>query len=153
MMPSHGWSIKGNATIFHKKSSDRKRITLISAISNKRVVYYEMHEGSVDAKIYLQFLKKLNKKCRNKKYLMDNARTHHSKIVKEHMKNVSNEIIYNVPYNPETNPIEQQFGVIKADVIKRNTETIKLLKKAIDKSINNIPKEYYANFYRHSFES
>jgi transposase len=127
MSPNNGWSLKGGRTVFTKKSGNRTRISLICAINKKKVVYYEMIEGTVNSSIYLQFLKNLNKRCRNKTYLMDNARTHHAKIVKKHMSKCSNKILYNVAYSQKTNPIELNFSKIKTYVKKENTETLLIL--------------------------
>jgi transposase len=43
---------------------------------------------------------------------MDNVRFHHSKIVKG-VKETRNKILYNIAYNPDTNPIENCFSIIK----------------------------------------
>ena len=56
------------------------------------------------------------------------------------MKKIKNiEIIYNVPYSPESNPIEKVFNEIKK-YLKDNCITNKNIVKMIKKSINNIKK-------------
>lgn len=50
----------------------------------------------------------------------------------------SNKLLYNVPYNPKTNQIEQFFNKIKTFVRKENTSTYTKLTKAIDKTINTV---------------
>lgn len=151
MVPNYGWSPSGQSTIFIKKSGVRTSTSLICAISEQKVVYYEIHNGSIDSHIYLNFLKNLNKRCRNKTYLMDNARIHHSKIIKKHMEGLTNKILYNVPYSPKTNPIEQSFSKIKINVKQENTETLPKLVIAITTSIDNITKNDLVNYYKHSF--
>lgn len=150
-MPDYGWSLTGQRTIFTKNSGTRTSVSLIFAISKQKVVYYEIHSGSIDGQIYLNFLINLNKRCRNKTYLMDNARIHHANIIKEYMKGLTNKILYNVPYNPHTNPVEQSFSKVKNDVKRENTETLTKLINAIQISINNITKNDLANYFKHSF--
>ncbi len=151
MSPNYGWSLSGQRTIFTKKSGDRKNASLICAISEQKVVYYEIYNGSVNSHIYLNFLKNLNKRCKNKTYLMDNARTHHAKIITKHMDGLTNKILYNVPYSPQTNPIEQKFSKLKNDVKREDTESFSKLINAIQISINNITKNDLANYFKHSF--
>ena len=151
MSPSHGWGKEGDRVVFTKKTSIRTSISLICAINNKKVIYYEIIKGSVNSTIYLQFLKNLNKRCKHKYYLMDNCRTHHAKIVKEHMNKVTNNILYNVPYSPETNPIEQFFNKVKTYVRKENTETMANIINAIHDAIKTVTPSDLNNFFKHSF--
>ena len=55
---------------------------------------------------------------------MDNMRVHHSRKVKEFM--LENDIlaIFNTPYSPELNPIEQLWSLVKSEFKK---EKLKLL--------------------------
>lgn len=68
------------------------------------------------------------------------------------MINKSNKIIYNVPYNPKTNPVEQPFNKIKAYVVKENTSTFEKLSKAIIKGINTITPQDFKYYFNNSIE-
>ena len=46
-------------------------------------------------------------------YIMDNAKFHKSKIVKDNIENSKNNIIYILPYNAKLNPIENLFVKLK----------------------------------------
>lgn len=61
-------------------------------------------------------------KLNNKTILMDNARIHHSAIVKNCVTDSNNNILYNIAYNPDTNPIENCFSVSKNYVRKLNPQ-------------------------------
>ena len=82
---------------------------------------------------------------------MDNARIHHSKIVKEYMYKTKNEIIFNAPYSPEMNPIEHLFSKIKGIIRnkKTNTETKKLIKN-IKKALSKVTQKEIENYYKKS---
>ena len=67
------------------------------------------------------------------------------------MENKSNKILYNVAYNPETNPIEQVFSKVKTIVRRTNTTSITALIKAVDIGFKSITKEDLVNFFKHSF--
>ena len=67
------------------------------------------------------------------------------------MENKTNKILFNVAYNPETNPIELVFGKIKKYVEKSPTQTIKQLLSSINKAIKTISPNDLRNYYFHSF--
>ena len=47
------------------------------------------------------------------KNVIDNARSHIAKNVLETIKNSGNDYVLNIPYNPQTNPIESYFSELK----------------------------------------
>ena len=94
----------------------------------------------------------MNHKIKNKKVniLLDNARIHHSKYLKE---NVSDNInfIYNIPYTPEFNPIEQMFSKLKYLLRKSNLTNNNIIKK-IDLSLDKINSNDLNGYFRNSFK-
>jgi transposase len=44
---------------------------------------------------------------------LDNLSVHHSKIVRQFMKDKELEVLFNVPYSPDYNPIENVFNILK----------------------------------------
>jgi transposase len=148
----NGWNVKGKRIINKRKDNQRKRITLILGITKNKVVGYKIINGSANKIHFEDFLKNeiLNKNKKSNILLMDNARIHHALTVKDYIKNTENKIIYNVPYNPETNPIEYVFSAIKNKVRKKNNSKIDKLKKNIIQAINNINKITLKNTFMHS---
>lgn len=74
---------------------------------------------------------------------MDNVRIHHSKIVKEYINTTNHQIIYNVPYCPEFNPIEMIFSKFKLIINKKINETPTKLQKNIISSFKKLRKVIY----------
>ena len=74
---------------------------------------------------------------------LDNCRVHHSKKVDEFLKENKIEVIYNVPYGPEYNPIERVWAQFKAEFKKQKMSLI-LEGKAInyDKMIRQVMTNY-----------
>ena len=148
-----GWSKKGTRICKHIKAN-RTRYTVICAISNKKIIGHKIIKGSSNAVDFLNFIKEDLVNIQNKTLLMDNARIHHAKIVKEYMENNTNDILYNVPYHPEFNPIEKCFSVFKNNIKKmKNNENINNLKTNISTTINNIKKKFLKNFFHKSLVS
>ncbi len=73
---------------------------------------------------------------------MDNARIHHAKLFKEYTRDNNAAVIYNVAYNPETNPVENVFGTLKSNIVNHNTQTITKLRKSIEKVISKINSDH-----------
>ena len=154
---NYGWSKYGTKKVIIK-TNKRVRYTLLCATGYKNIINYKIVKNSADKMIFLKFIKQLIRKLdKNKKYyiIMDNCRIHHSKIFKEYMKKYNNiEIIYNVPYSPESNPIEKVFSELKK-YIKDDTSDKLEINKLIIGAINNIKnkniKQYFIkslNFYK-----
>jgi len=76
---NYGWSKSGKKiTIIHEQQ--RKRYTLTTAITTKKIIHDEVMLGSATGKSFLKFMKNLiNKLPQEETYyiLMDNARIHH----------------------------------------------------------------------------
>jgi len=135
-----GWGIKGKK-ITRNINAERKRYTCICAISNKKIITSDVIKQSANAVTFLDFIKKVTNKVNNKILLMDNARIHHSKIVKNFINNdTNNKILFNLPYNPETNPLR----VIKIKnfylPIEMFYSKIKFLVKCKNNNQNNLKK-------------
>ena len=69
---NRGYSLKGK--------SNKKRYSLLMAISNKKVIDYQINDTNINSEVYLNFLKKNKEVFKNKKILQDNVRLHHAKI-------------------------------------------------------------------------
>lgn len=69
---------------------------------------------------------------KNKLLLFDNARSHIAKSVLESIKNSGNDYVLNIPYHPQTNPIESFFSELKHYIkLDSKIEYNDLLKKNI----------------------
>ncbi len=148
---NYGWSKKGKS-IIHVNKKNKTRYTVISAISNNKVILNKIIKGSANKINFLDFLKDLVKLLPNKCFLLlDNARIHHSKIVKSFIENSIHEFIFNIAYSPELNPIELVFSKIKSIVRKKDNSNPKELKINILNSYSKITKENLENFYKHAF--
>lgn len=145
----YGWSKKGKP--IKKIIKNLKiRYTVISAISDKKVLLIKTIKGSANAVSFTDFIKELIPLITPQySLLMDNARIHHSKIFKKYMETQLNEIIYNVPYSPEYNPIERVFSIIKP-IIKKSNYTNNTIIKYIKKTFSMVKSIDLEKFYKKS---
>jgi len=147
---NYGWSIKGTKiTKIHKQW--RSRYTIISAISNKQVIYNKIIKGSSNAIQFNEFLVNVINNLKSPKYLlMDNARIHHAKLIVDYMKTTNHKIIYNVPCCPEYNPIELVFSKFKSLMRKKDNSIHSKIIKNIMNSFKKITRTDLTNFYNYS---
>ena len=147
---NYGWS-KSGTRIQNTITHPRIRYSLILAISCKKIIHQKLIKGSVNGEIFLEFIKGLVEKLKpneNNYILLDNARIHHyKKINKFILSQPKIFFIYNIPYTPETNPIEKVFNDIKRILRNKkinNTNLISQIKKTIIYvSKNNNFEAYY----------
>ncbi len=151
--PFYGWSKKGTRCIRKIKKVVRKRVSLILAISRKKVIGYKIVEKSVNGEIFKDFISDITSKKSNYNLLLDNARIHHYKKLKESITKTNNKLIYNIPYHPQSNPVEYIFSFLKNEIRQRNIDNMDKLKHAISviiKKINN-KKEMLNNCFNRAF--
>lgn len=127
------------------------------AISNNQIIHQKIVKGSFNGELFLKFIKELSKKLKStgdKKYiLLDNARIHHYRKVKEFINNETKiNLIYNIPYTPETNPIERVFSDVKKNLRNKKIDNDNIVGE-INKSIKNINVNNFKAYYEKSLIS
>lgn len=154
MCPKYGWSKRGSLIKKTINIPKKVRKTLTLAVTNKKIIGYSLINGSSNTIIFNDFLNKnILPNIKNHTLLMDNVAFHHSKIVINSINSTSNKILYNVPYNPNTNPIEFVFSILKNFVRKMEPSTEINLDKCIVKSFKLITKKKLNNIFDHSLNS
>ena len=148
---NYGWSKTGRR-IKRIKTNNRIRYTLICAISRNKIEHYKIIKNSSDSKIFTNFINELKQKTEKKKIniLLDNARIHHSKYLKENVNKDVN-FIYNIPYTPEFNPIEQMFSKLKY-LLRKSNITNKNILKNITSSLGKINSNDLNGYFNNSFK-
>ena len=95
---------------------------LISAISARGDMHFDVIEGSMDAEKFISFLKKLRQDAGCPVFVIaDNARYHHGKKVQGFLETQTGEIMmaFLPAHSPELNPDGQVWNHAKSDVGKR----------------------------------
>lgn len=124
-----------------------RNVSLIIAANQTEVIHYEIiTEGTVNTLIFKRFLDNLLEKLQTNIYydnswlIMDNARIHHTEIVREVFQNQNYVLHFLSPYSFMLNPVENIFSKIKAIVrrILSNNENAITLSGAITEGVNSI---------------
>ena len=151
MQNNYGWSNKGQPCLkrFHPF---RKRLSLALAINREGVVGYSLISNTFNGERFENFLAEhIFPTNKNKKILLDNFRAHKSKIVTESINKTNNKFVFNIPYNPQTNPVEYIFSIIKRKLSNKKVNNEDTLRKMISQIIEKIPKRIFNNCFNKSF--
>lgn len=103
-----GYAPKGQTPIL-RVNAKRESLNMISAVTNQGKVRFRVFEGSMNATCLIDFMKRLIKDANRKVILiLDNLRVHHSRLVKEWLRDHQEhiEVRYLPAYAPELNPDE-----------------------------------------------
>lgn len=149
----YGWSPAGQACSIDQYKA-RCRFSVCLAVTEKKLLAYDIKQGSFNGDVFKNFIeKKILNKHKNKILLMDNARIHKTcDMQKLFKKNKTCRPVYNIPYHPQTNPVEGIIRVIKSRMRKMNSRNGEQLHKNIKKTLAlNINPKIFKNCFVHSF--
>lgn len=130
-----------------------QRVNLISSITNQGKVRFMVYNDKMNSQTLIKFMERLIKDSKRKVLLiLDNLKVHHSYIVKDWLKEHSEEIeVFYLPtYSPELNPDEYLNCDLKAGVHSgppaKNKDDLK--KKAIShlRKLQKMPKRVMKYF-------
>lgn len=156
MTQSYGRSKSGTRVIKRTTKYPYKRFNLLCAISYNKVIgwtLYEYVKGGLTKEHIVDFYNQCIKdKYKNHLIIMDNARIHKAKIIREVIEESENELLYSVPYHPETNTIEEFFSQLKHYIKKQSPQTYHDIHKTISNIIDsNIKPKHLENYLKHAF--
>ncbi len=137
---------------------------LISAVSARGDMHFDVIEGRMNSEKFIEYLEKLRNDTNCPVLVIaDNARYHHSKKVQAFLKEKQGEIMmaFLPAYSPELNPDEQVWNHAKAEVGKKSAirskgdmeqvilSAMKSIQKKTDliKSFFKLPDTKYAQNY------
>ena len=149
-----GYSPKGKTPVV-RLSAKRVSTNMISSITNQGKVRFMIYSKSMNAQVFIRFLKKLIKTSDRKILLiLDNLRVHHANLVREWIEGKEDqiEIFYLPSYSPELNPDEYLNNDIKQGVHSKTLfRDEKSLKKGVlshMRMLQKMPKRV-ANYFNH----
>lgn len=133
----------------------RENLSLISTVTNNGKLRFMIYRGAMNAKTLIKFLERLIRDADRKVFLiLDNLRSHHSKIVKAWLKNHQDKIeLFFLPsYSPELNPDEYLNNDLKNGVHSKTPARTRaqLHKRAIShlRMVQKTPKRVQ-NYFKH----
>jgi transposase len=103
-------------------TGERKSVNMISAVSSRGHLHFDLFEGSMTAARFIEFCKKLAHDCPTPVFLVvDGSSAHTANIVKDYVQSTEGRLrlFFLPPYSPELNPDEWVWKNVKHDRIKK----------------------------------
>lgn len=143
--PSYGWILKGKDNDkFIKTNTGRERLNLNGVLNLKDHTVTLLEEETINSEAVIRLFEKLQKsQPQGKIYLiLDNARYHHSKLVKAWLKKHRRfKLIFLPPYSPNLNLIERLWRFFHQKVTWNHYfATLEEFRKATLKFFHNLKR-------------
>lgn len=156
MSSNYGRNKSGKRVIRKTNKYPYKRYNLLCAICADKVVGWKLYKdlkGGVKTDNIIDFYNEFIKdKYSNYVVIMDNAVIHKSKRIKELIEATGNDLLYSLPYHPETNSIEEFFSQLKHYIKQESPDGYDEIVRVIDDTIKNkIKKSHLQNYLKHSY--
>ena len=138
------WSPQGQTPVL-QKTGRRFSINMISAVSPRGDFRFMLHEGSVNAKVFLDFLKRLMIGATRPVFvILDGHPIHKAAMIKTYVEQSKGmlKLFYLPPYSPHLNPDETVWAHVKRDVSRRlveNKEHMKQLALSVLRRLQRLP--------------
>jgi len=117
-----GYSPKGKTPI-RKHNPSYEKVNMISSITNKGKLRFMCYAGTFNYRVFHKFLCQLIKESNGRKIyvVVDNHRTHHSRVIKRWLRRYSSfiQLHYLPSYCPDLNPDEYLNCDLKTELAKR----------------------------------
>lgn len=140
-MAAYGWIKKGEERKL-QTNSGRQRVNLHGAINIETLEVEVVEVETVNSESTVELLKQIEKSCPLAAaiyIILDNAKYHYSKIVKEYLKESKIKMVFLPSYSPNLNLIERLWRLFKKKVIyNRYYEKFKDFKEACLDFFKNI---------------
>lgn len=134
---------KGKTPII-KRSNNRHRINMISAVSAQGSCRFMVVEKTVNGEVFVEFLKRLMHKAENPIYLiLDNHPIHKTKKVSSFVEKQKGQLklFFLPPYSPELNPDELVWNDVKSNGLSRHLiSTADSLKALVCSKLHSLQK-------------
>jgi transposase len=153
MDPKKGWSKKGTRCLIKKSKGGRTNYTGSFLISVDGIESWKIKKGGFKGDDLLEFFDQTNKDTiKNKTLVLDNARSHHRKDVKEKLEKLGITGKWLPPYSPDLNPIEEVFSWLKTRLRRMRIRKEEELKKGIEELVKELNTKGVLERFKHSYE-
>ena len=136
------WAPQGQTPVV-EATGRRFSLNMISAVSAQGEFRFMLHEGSVSAKVFLEFLKRLMIGAKQPVFvIVDGHPIHKAKLVKTYVESLNGnlKLFYLPPYSPQLNPDESVWAHVKRKVSRQLVESKEDMKRLALGALRSIQK-------------
>ena len=151
--PYKGWSLKGKECLIKTKNKTifNKRFTVGLAININANFNFTIVEGALKSNKFNKFMSKIMKN--NKCIFMDNATIHKNYDFKQYLitNKLDNNIIYNIPYHSQYNPVEYIFSLLRKQLLFNKNTSLNDVISIIVNFCKSLSKSTVLNIFNKCF--
>jgi putative transposase len=127
------------------------RVTVVGAISHKKVIAMPTMGTSMNGEDFKKFVKEelTPKLWKGAVVVMDNLRVHKVKGVEEMSEAVGARVVYLSPYSPEFNPIEHLWWELKALLRRFIPKSVQIVEKLLELGVKLCSSKQIRNYFAH----
>ena len=136
------WGKQGE-TFIVRVATSKFRVNMLAAISPQGQLCSMLHEGSVNAAVFLRFLRQLTREIQGQVIVVvDNLSIHTAKRVEEWVKDHKERVRmeFQPKYSPEVNPMELVWAWVKGRVGKMTSKTKAELRSNLEAALELLTK-------------
>jgi len=136
------WAPCGETPVVNVTGS-RFSLNMLSAVSPRGEFRFMVHEGSVNASVFKEFLKRLMIGTTKPVFVVvDGHPIHKAKLVTDYVESLGGrlKLFYITPYAPQLNPDEQVWAHVKRQVAKRFVQDKENMKRLAIGALRRIQK-------------
>lgn len=136
------WAPKGETPVL-QSTGRRFSLNMISAVSPQGHFRFMLHQGSVTAKVFREFLKRLLVGTDKPVFVVvDGHPIHKAKLIKEFIEKQQGKLklFFLPPYSPHLNPDETVWGHVKREASKKVIQDLDGMKRLAISALRRIQK-------------
>jgi len=151
MTRTHARAPKGQRAYGSVPRNRGGNLTLLAALSNRRIQAEWVIEGSVDGDVFVTWLEHilLPTLTPGHTVVMDNLRAHYRKEVRSLIEARGCNLLYLPPYSPDFSPIELAFSKIKGRLKSLAARTKQALTDAVAKACRTVGPADVVGWFKH----
>ena len=148
---THARSYYGSRVYDFKPFYRGSKVTVIGAISLKKVLAVMTLDGSMNGKTFQVFVEKclLPQLWEGAVIVMDNVPAHKVKEIEPLIQSVGASVLYQSPYSPDFNPIEHWWSQLKAFLRQFSPTTPKMVDVLIATALDLMNPKHLKNWFTH----
>ncbi len=140
-----GWAKAGITPVQKARFQKENRIQILAAYTLKGIKLSRVFTGTTDKALFEDFVEQLLHHCGKwpqpeSVLIMDNASFHFSDKIESMCERAGVGLFFTAPYTPRTNPIEEEFGSLKAFATSKRKEEEGLRKRSFEQYVKRCIK-------------
>ncbi|MBK5936400.1 IS630 family transposase [Halorhodospira halophila] len=125
------WSPVGETPVV-EATGRRFAVNMISAVSPRGEMRFMVHQGTVNAQVFREFLRRLLVGAERPVFvIVDGHPAHKAKLVREFVESTDGmlKLFFLPPYSPQLNPDEQVWAHVKREIGRRGVQNVEQMKR------------------------